>query len=72
MSSLALFNLLAAGGVGVTWYLIPLTAVISLVYNASRYEMPEKILRRAIHWFVQVLLFMGAVLLVLYLLSNNL
>lgn len=72
MNSLALFSLLAAGQIGVTWYLIPLAAVISLVYNTSRYELPEKIIRRSIHWFVQVMLFMGAVLIVLYLLSFNL
>ena len=57
----------------VTWYhLIPLAMVISLVYNASRYEHPDRILRRAASWFVSIVVLMAAVFIVLYLLSFNL
>lgn len=52
--------------VGVTWYLFPLAAVISLVYSASRYELPQKILMRAMYLFAQIIIFMGIVLAVLY------
>lgn len=56
----------------VTWYLPPLAAVISLVYSASRYEHPPRILRRALRLFLTILLFMGVVLLALIALSFNL
>lgn len=64
--------LLAAVESQVFWYLFPLAAVISLVYNASRYEMPEVILRRAARLFGTILLFMGVVLVVLLILSHGL
>ena len=53
-------------------FLLPLAIAISLVYSASRYELPEKILRRALRLFVTIMLCMGAVLAVLTLLSWNL
>lgn len=56
----------------VTWHLIPMAFVISLVYNASRYELPEKILRRSARWFVTILLFMGAIFSLLLVLSFGL
>lgn len=55
-----------------TWYVFPLALVISLVYSASRYELPERILRRAGRLFTTIILFMGAVFIVLYLLSFRL
>ena len=61
--------LLAAASANTMWYMLPLAAVISLVYSASRYEVPEKILRRAGKLFVQMLLFMGIVRGVLMVLS---
>jgi len=64
--------LLAAAGGNVTWYLLPLAVVVSLVYYASRLEMPEMILRRAARMFVNILLLMGAVLAVLLVLSYRL
>lgn len=63
---------LFAAGLNVTWYLFPLAAVISLVYSASRYELPEVILRRSGRLFFTILGFMAIVLGVLYLLSRNL
>ena len=41
----------------ITWYLFPLAAVISLVYSATRYELPERIFRRAGTLFVQIIFF---------------
>lgn len=54
------------------WYLVPLAAVVSLVYSASRYELPERILRRAGRLFITILLFMGAVFLILWAFSFGL
>lgn len=56
----------------VTWQLIPLAAVISLVYSASRYELPERILRRAARLFLTILGFMAAVFVLLLFLSFGL
>ncbi|QDU37591.1 hypothetical protein Mal4_19060 [Maioricimonas rarisocia] len=55
-----------------TWFLLPLAAGISLVYSASRYEQPERILRRSGRLFAQILLFMGVILALLALLSFRL
>jgi hypothetical protein len=40
--------LLAAGPGGLSrlWFLFPLIVIISLVYSASRYELPDRISRR--------------------------
>lgn len=64
-------TLLAAGN-NVIWFLFPLAAVISLVYNASRYELPERILRRALRLFITIVVFMSIVLAVLMILSRKL
>lgn len=56
----------------VTWYLFPLAIAISLVYSASRYELPERILSRAARLFATIMLFMGIVLVVLWVLSDSL
>lgn len=56
----------------VTWYLLPLAAVISLVYSATRYEAQGRILRRAGTLFVQILFFMAVILAVLAALSYRL
>ena len=52
-----------------TWYLFPLTIVISLIYSASRYELPSKILSRAGRMFLTIMIFMGIVFVVLDTLS---
>lgn len=54
------------------WYLPPLAAVISLVYNASRFEMPSKILSRSIRLFLEIMIFMAIIMAVLYFLSFGL
>lgn len=64
-------NLLLAT-VNVTWYLLPLAAVVSLVYSASRYELPDRILRRSLTLFLQIIGCMAAIFAVLWLLSYGL
>jgi hypothetical protein len=56
----------------INWFLIPFAAAISLTWNASRYEMPSVILARSLKQFLQILFFMGLILLVLVALSYNL
>ena len=56
----------------ISWYLLPLAAVISLVYNTSRYEYPPKILRRSVKTFVTILVCMALILALLFALSYNL
>ena len=66
-----LFPILAATG-GMIWYVIPLSAAISLVYSASRYELSERIIRRSVRLFGTITGFMACVLVALWLLSYNL
>jgi hypothetical protein len=51
---------------------VPLIVVISLVYSASRYEAPEKILRRAGRLTLTIGGFMMGVLALLVVLSHGL
>ena len=60
------------GDVNRFWYLIPLALAISLAYTASRYELPEVILRRSWTFFWKTLAFMGAIFVVLYVLAMGL
>jgi hypothetical protein len=53
------------------WYVPPLSAVISLVYSASRYELTSRIVRRSSRLFVTITGFMACVLAVLWFLSMN-
>lgn len=55
-----------------TWYIVPLTASIALVYNASRYELPARIIARAARMFFSILLGMGALYSLLYFMSVRL
>lgn len=55
-----------------TLFLIPLAAVISLVYSASRYELPQLILSRALRLFLTIMIFMGVILTLLLVLSYQL
>lgn len=52
-----------------TWYLLPLSIAISLVYSASRYELPEVILHRAFRLCLTILIAMGLAFGVLWVLS---
>ena len=59
-----------AANVNITWFLLPLAVAVSLVYSASRYELPERILRRAVRLFATILIFMGIVFCLLLALSK--
>jgi uncharacterized membrane protein YccC len=56
----------------VSWYLLPLAAVISLVYSASRYELPDRIVRRAGRLFLTIVGCMAALFAVLWVFSFGL
>lgn len=56
----------------VLWYLLPLAIAISLVYSASRFELPERIVHRTARLFLQIVLFMGAIFAILFVLSDGL
>ena len=60
------------GSISRLWFLIPLIVVISLVYSASRYESPERIIRRAGRLGLQIAGFMAVVLALLAWLSSGL
>lgn len=64
--------MLAMMQIGLTWYLLPLAAAISLVYSATRNESTSRIISRALRLFVQVLFFMAVILGVLLALSFRL
>ena len=49
----------------ITWYLFPLAAAVSLVWNTSRYEFTPLILQRSLKLFLQIILFMAVILAVL-------
>jgi hypothetical protein len=66
---MTLATLLLAQTTNITWYLFPLAMIVSLVYSASRFELPERILRRAVWLFVQIIGFMAVVFGVLWTLS---
>ena len=51
-------------------YAIPLTAGIALVYCASRFEMPEKIMRSAAMMFAKTIAALVALYLILLYLSR--
>ena len=69
---MTLATLLLAQTTNITWYLFPLAMIVSLVYSTSRFELPERILRRAVWLFVQIIGFMAVVFGVLWVLSYGL
>ncbi|MFM7057038.1 MAG: hypothetical protein ACKO2P_08975 [Planctomycetota bacterium] len=44
---------------------VPLTAIICLVYSATRFELREKILRSALAMFIKTMVFLGVLYLFL-------
>lgn len=60
---------LFAANMNATWWLFPLVVTVSLVYNATRFELPEKILQRSLKMGLAIIAFMGGALVLLYLLS---
>lgn len=65
-------SILLAAQTNITWHLIPLAIAISLVYSASRYELPTRVLHRAARIFLTIILFMVAVFVILFALSYRL
>ncbi|ADB16358.1 hypothetical protein Psta_1683 [Pirellula staleyi DSM 6068] len=61
--------ILASLLVGQTWYLLPLVVAVSLVYGATRHELPREILLHAYRTAGWLLSFMGAIFLVLWVVS---
>ena len=51
------------------WYIVPLIVSVSLVYGATRHELPRPILYHAWHTAVWMLVFMGSIFAVLWLVS---
>lgn len=60
---------LFAANMNATWWLLPLVVTVSLVYNATRFELPEKILQRSLKMGLAIMAFMGGALVLLFLLS---
>lgn len=42
-------------GISAVFYAVPLTAFVCLAYTASRYELPERILRSALNMFLKTI-----------------
>lgn len=66
------FLMLALAQLPILFYMFPLTAAISLVYSATRFEEPAAILKKSFRLFMQIIVFMLGVLLLIYLLSYRL
>lgn len=54
------------------WYLPPLILVVSLVYSTSRFEAPERILRRAVRMSCTIAIAMAGAMLIIELLTRGL
>jgi len=63
------FILFAAREINQMWYAIPLVGVVSLVYAATRHEEIRPIFRHALRLGWSIVVFMGAILAILFLLS---
>ena len=61
--------LLAALPFGQLWYYLPLLVAISLVYGATRHELPGPILRHAWHTAVWMTTFIGAIFVIVFIIS---
>lgn len=61
--------LLAALPFAQTWYILPLIVAVSLVYGATRHELPRPILYHAWHTAVWMAVFMGGIFAVLWVVS---
>lgn len=61
--------LLAALPVSQLWFYLPLLVAISLVYGATRHELPGPILRHAWNTAVWMTMFIGTIFLIVLLLT---
>ena len=53
-----------------SWYLLPLALTVSLVYSATRFDQWSAILHEAFRWGLRLAGFLGAITLVLYLVTR--
>ena len=51
------------------WYIVPLIVAVSLVYGATRHELPGPILHHAFKTAVWMLTFMGTIFAILFVVS---
>lgn len=61
--------LIASLGIAQSWYMLPLIVAVSLVYGATRHELPRPILYHAWHTAVWMVIFMGGIFVVLWVVS---
>jgi hypothetical protein len=62
--------LLAASlATGQIWYVLPLLVAVSLVYGATRHEVPSAILQHALSTAMWMVIFLGIVFAILFLLA---
>jgi len=54
------------------WYAVPLILVVSLVYGATRHELPKPILEHAIRFGTWIVTFMVVLFAVIWLVSSSL
>jgi len=52
------------------WLYYPLCVVVAVVYKATKFDDPKRILRAALHFFVSVTLGMFALAIVFYLIAR--
>ena len=64
-----MIDLLLVAGINRMWYALPLIVSISLVYGATRHELPRPILEHAIRFGMWIVGFMLVVHVVLFLTS---
>ncbi len=65
-------ELLASFSTNQLWHVFPLVVAISLVYGATRHELPGPILNNAFRFGVWMLGFIGAIFVVLFWISRGL
>jgi len=67
-----MLSLFAATSIVQLWYLVPLVVSVSLVYGATRHELPRPIFHQAFKTAVWMLTFMGVIFTILLLVSWSL
>ena len=56
--------------INIIWHVLPLSAVISLVYSATRHDNWDKIVREAVHWGFRMTTFLVTIGVILFCLST--
>ena len=64
-------NLILLAEITRMWYALPLIVVISLVYGATRHELPKPILEHAFRFGSWIVMFMIVLFVVIWLVSGN-